>query len=103
MHAQDVIFDNERIRAEFLRWVTYFGQDDPYQSDETIGLFDVLRAHFLIADYFYSKDDGLGGVGPRDADLLHSAIYRQFVSFGGVDKWGNILRACSDAPVRSNN
>jgi len=87
MNAQDVIFDNDRIRTEFLRWVAYFGQNDPYQSDETIGLFDVLRAHFLIADYFYSKDDGLGGVGPRDADLLHSAIYRQFVSFGGVDKW----------------
>jgi len=81
------LFDNDRIRNEFNRWVTHFGNNDPYQSETTVGLFDVLRAHFLIADYFYSKDTGLGGVGPRDASLLHSAIYRQFVSFGGKDKW----------------
>lgn len=37
----------------------------------------------------YSKDTGLGGIGPREPDLLHSAVYRQFVSFGGVDKWSN--------------
>lgn len=85
--AAEVIFDNHRVRDEFLRWVEYFGESDPYQSDETVGLFDVLRAHFLIADYFYTKDTGLGGLGPRDPVLLHSAIYRQFVSFGGVDKW----------------
>lgn len=87
MALHQVLFDNIRVEREFLRWVEHFGVDDPYQSNDTVGLFDVLRAHFLIADYFYSKDSGLGGLGPRDPDLLHSAIYRQFVSFGGVDKW----------------
>lgn len=82
-----VLFDNDRVMGEYHRWMQHFGVDDPYHSDATVGLADVLRAHFLIADYFYSKDTGLGGLGPRDPSLLHSAIYRQFVSFGGVDKW----------------
>jgi len=84
---QDIIFDNEVIRKEFLRWAKHFGAEDPYQSSDTVGINDVLRAHFLIADYFYTKDTGLGGIGPRDPNLLHSAVYRQFVSFGGIDKW----------------
>lgn len=80
-------FDNDKIRDEYERWTAHFRGVDPYDSDDTIGLNDVLRAHFLVADYFYTKDTGLGGVGPRDPDLLHSAIYRQFVSYAGHDKW----------------
>ncbi len=87
MGNSDVIFDNHGIQKEFLRWVSHFGPEDPYHSADTVGMTDVLRAHFLIADYFYSKDTGLAGIGPRDADLLHSAVYRQFVSYSGVDKW----------------
>lgn len=82
-----VLFDNNKIREEYERWVAHFHGLDPYDSDDTVGLNDVLRAHFLVADYFYSKDTGLGGVRARDPDLLHSAIYRQFVSYGGHDKW----------------
>jgi len=89
MVKPDVIFDNARIENEFVRWVDHFGTEDPYHSDDTIGMMDVLRAHFLIVDYFYSKDTGLGGIGPRDPELLHSAVYRQFVAYGGVDKWTN--------------
>lgn len=89
MAVNQITFDNGRVEEEFLRWLRYFGVQDPYDSDDTIGMMDVLRAHFLIVDYFYSKDTGLGGVGPRDPDLLHSAVYRQFVSYGGQDKWSN--------------
>jgi len=87
MDRTDIIFDNARIEEEYLRWVHYFGDEDPYHSDDTVGMKDVLRSHFLIADYFYSLDTGLGGVGPRDPNLLHSAVYRQFVSYGGINKW----------------
>ena len=31
--------------------------------------------------------EGIGGVGPRDVDMLHSALHRQFSGYGGVDKW----------------
>lgn len=87
MKLDDIIFDNDRIRDEFIRWSNYFGAEDPYHSAKTVGMKDVLRAHFLIADYFYSKDTGLGGIGPREPDLLHSVVYRQFVSYRGSDKW----------------
>lgn len=89
MTGIDIIFDNTDVEKEYARWCSHFGEEDPYQSTDTIGLFDVLRAHFLVVDHFYGKDEGLGGVGPRSPDLLHSAIYRQFVSFGGKDKWAN--------------
>lgn len=92
---QEIIIENKKIKSEFDRWSNIFGLEDPYDSQETVGLKDVLRAHFLIADYFYTEDYGLGGVGPKDQNLLHSAIYRQFVSFDGVDKWKNSYERCA--------
>ncbi|MDX1454047.1 MAG: type II toxin-antitoxin system death-on-curing family toxin [Gammaproteobacteria bacterium] len=58
-------------------------------------MLDVLRAHFLIVDHFYSEGRGIGGVGPRDPNLLHSAVYRQFVSFDGNDKWKDPFERCA--------
>lgn len=81
------VFDHQAVEKEFHRWVSQLGGEDPYEAPDTMGLFDVLRAHFLIVDYFYGKDSGLGGIGPRDKNLLHSALYRPHVSLGGVPKW----------------
>lgn len=83
----EVIFVNKPIADEYQRCLGVFGHEDSYDTNETVGLLDVLRAHFLIADYFYGQQSGLGGVGPRETNLLHSAVYRQFVAFGGKDKW----------------
>lgn len=91
----EVRFESERIKQEYERWFRHFGGQDLYDSSATVGLLDVLRAHFLVADYFYEKDYGLGGVGPRDPELLHSAVYRQFVSFGGRDKWPDFYHKCA--------
>ena len=91
----EILIDNAPVRDEFNRWCNYFKNDDLYSSKDTVGLFDVLRAHFLIADYFYGEEYGIAGVGPRDANLLHSAIYRQFVSFGGKDKWNTPYERCA--------
>ncbi len=71
------------------------GGDDPYTSKETVGLHQVLKAHFLIVDFFAQEGGGVGGVGPKSIDLLHSAIYRQFVSYGGKDKWATPLEKCA--------
>lgn len=81
------VFDHAPVESEFCRWVSHLGGEDPYSIQGAIGLFDVLRAHFLIVDYFYGRDSGLGGIGPRDKNLLHSALYRPHVSLGGVPKW----------------
>lgn len=81
------LFDSKAVEAEYLRWLKHFGEEDRYDGKETVGLLDVLRAHFLIADYFFASGSGMGGIGPRESDLLHSAVYRQFVAFGGKEKW----------------
>lgn len=91
----EILIDNEPVKKEFDRWCKHFGNTDPYVSDKTIGLKDVLRAHFLIGDYFYSEGSGIAAIGPRDPNLLHSAVYRQFVSYGGKDKWATPYERCA--------
>lgn len=93
MHARrsvsqnSIIFDHPEVEDEYHRWMRDVGAEDPYAHDGLPGLHDVLRAHFLIVDYFYGQQSGLGGIGPKNMDLLHSALYRPFVSLGGVEKW----------------
>ena len=55
---------------------------------------DVLRAHYLIADYFISvEEEVLYGV--KTPDLLYSAINRQEVFFGEKEKWNSPLEKCA--------
>jgi death-on-curing family protein len=83
------------IEGEYKRWQNIVGVDDPYQSNDTVGLHELLAAHFLIIDYFAEKSYGVGGVGPRSLDLLHSALSRQFTGFGGVAKWNGLFENCA--------
>lgn len=83
------------IRKEYERWVAQIDPVDPYSGANTIGLIDVLKAHFLVADYFYQEEEGIGGIGPKNLDLLHSALYRQFIGFGGVTKWTYKFDICA--------
>jgi len=83
------------IKKEYDRWMAQLGEKDPYTGANSIGIHDVLRAHFLVADYFYNEDEGIGGVGPKSLDMLHSALYRQFISFGGIVKWTNKFDICA--------
>jgi len=78
---------NADIVAEYNRSREEVGEADPYRFGDALGLHDVLKAHFLIANYFYEAGSGLGGVGPRDINLLHSALHRQHVAFGPNRKW----------------
>src|SRR6516165_7060234 len=82
--APTVPFLHQDIYDEYLRWTRIVGDEEPYDTSKGIGIHDVLRAHFLIVDFFVeSQQRGVGGVGPRDLNLLHSAINRQFVGFEG--------------------
>lgn len=83
------------VEEEYRRWKAIVGDDDPYRSDDTVGLHDVLAAHFLIIDYFAEKKYGIGGVGPRSLDLLHSALSRQFTGFSGARKWTGPYENCA--------
>lgn len=87
---------NLTVESEYRRWIETIGPADPYLSKVTIGIHEVLQAHFLLVDYFHDIGEGLGGVGPKSVNLLHSALSRQFVSFGGQSKWSDrILVAAS--------
>lgn len=83
------------IKKEYDRCLAQIDSVDPYLEINTIGIQDVLRAHFLVADYFYKEDGGIGGIGPKNLDLLHSALYRQFIGFGGVAKWTSKFDVCA--------
>ena len=60
------------------------------ESAQAMTIRDVLRAHFLIADFFAREGEGIGGFGPKDMNMLVSAIGRQHVSFGGKEKWPTV-------------
>lgn len=84
------------VREAYERCILQF-PSDPYDSPTTIGIHDVLRAHFLIVDYFYTErnGEGIGGIGPKDPDRLHSAVYRQFTEFNGHQKYPDPLQKCA--------
>ena len=94
-------FDHPDIHREYLRWRNKINGDAAATIGDDIALSvgEVLRAHFLIAEFFADEDNGIGGIGPRDtnAHLLHSAVSRQFVAFGGTQKWTDNFQIAATA------
>ena len=84
----------EPLLREYERWLKEIG-DDPYCQDCVIGIHDVLRAHFLLVDYFFNEGEGIGGIGPKSLNMLHSAISRQVVGYGGKRKWTDDFDLCA--------
>ena len=84
-------FDNPKIKREYERWVKKLDSAGALADAraDALNWHEVLHAHFLVAEFFAAEGGGLGGVGPRNRDgaLLHSALARQFVGFGGKQKW----------------
>ncbi len=83
-------FVNPDVRNEYNRWIELCADECEQFDSCAITIVDVLDAHFSIVDYFYDERDGekaIGGVGPRDLNLLSSAIARQVTSFGEEYKW----------------
>jgi death-on-curing protein len=78
------------LSAEFERWRQEIG-DEERPHALAVTATEVLKAHFLLADYFREIGEGIGGVGPKSLHLLHSAVSRQSVSFGGRDKWQDLF------------
>jgi death-on-curing family protein len=85
---------NEPVQKEFTRWLENAGPADPYLSKFTIGLHEVLQAHFLLIDFFFDIGEGVGGVGPKNMNLLHSALARQFTEYGGKPRWRDRIQVC---------
>jgi len=77
------------IEAEFQRWCREIGPESPLLPN-AVTAEDVLRAHFMLAEYFQRREEGLGGLGPRSLHLLQSAVSRQYVSLGNTQKWSTV-------------
>jgi death-on-curing family protein len=88
-------FSHPVIRGEYDHWVRMAGSSVHYRTNETLGIRDVLRAHFLLQDYFFEQREQVGGIGPRDISMLHSTLNRQFCGFGSKDKWQNKFETCA--------
>jgi death-on-curing protein len=93
--SQPITFRNQQVREEYERIVGLVGPADPYAGKYSIGLHEVLQAHYLLVDFFTTTGEGIGGVGPKNMTLLHSALSRQFVEFGGKPKYSDRIDVCA--------
>ena len=87
--SEKLIFVEPEVEAEFRRWEALVA-DEPAIGRFSVTARDVLRAHFLLADHFRAKREGIGGVGPKSLHLLHSSVSRQSVSYRGAYKWNSL-------------
>jgi death-on-curing family protein len=78
------------LATELQRWSDQLGHDERL-SPFGVTAVEVLRAHFLLADYFGALKEGIGGVGPKSLHLLQSAVSRQYVGFSGQQKWTDLF------------
>ena len=77
----------QNLQYLYDRCIDNVGINDPYKTDKTLGIHDVLKAHFLIADFFIESGNQFIMVGPRDINLLHSSVGRQHAGYGKNMKW----------------
>ncbi len=89
-------FANPAIEREYKYYLKQL-PDLPnlFHTPTSISPSEVLKAHFLICDYFVNEGEGIGGFGPRDVNLLVSSVLRQFTGFGGKQKWDSEYLSCA--------
>jgi prophage maintenance system killer protein len=86
---------SKELQEDYERWEQEIREDN-YLSYRTLGILDVLRAHYLIIDFFADEyGEGVGGVGPKSLNLLHSTLNRQFTGYDGRAKWNTDLEICA--------
>jgi death-on-curing family protein len=83
------------VESEYQRVLMGMHNFSDHVVPHSLSIREVLRAHFLIVNHFYLEGEGLGGFGPRDFGLLHSAVNRQYVSFGNKSKWTDGFDICA--------
>ncbi|WP_413531827.1 type II toxin-antitoxin system death-on-curing family toxin [Empedobacter brevis] len=68
--------------------------DSEFQSRNLISFSDVIKSHYLIADFFM-KDGEQTICGVKDINLLGSALGRQTTGFNGQLKWKKEEEICA--------
>ena len=85
---------SEELMREYNRELKLLGETTDYE-DMLITPIDVLKAHYIITDYFASVEKGKVLSGIKNVDLLFSAVGRQHTMFGGIEKWRTPLEKCA--------
>jgi death-on-curing protein len=75
------------LREDYQRWRRALRLDDGGEVPYRLTIDSVLRAHYLLCDYFMREGEDIAAVGPRDTILLGSAVSRQGTQFENVQKW----------------
>ncbi|MBN2429403.1 MAG: Fic family protein [Deltaproteobacteria bacterium] len=83
-----------KLKEEYQFWMRQIGEDH-FAGAKTIGFNDVLRAHYLLVDYFIREGEAIAASGPKSTHLLMSAIGRQTAGYGGTLKWSDDLEVCA--------
>lgn len=81
---------NDEMSYLYARSLEDVSDFEAHITPSDLSAKDVLRAHFVIAQYFHSMGEGIGGVGLRDSGLLLSALGRQFSGNGQFLKWPSV-------------
>lgn len=84
---------NRFLRDDYERTINSIKNFHEFDREGFISFDDVLRAHYLIADYFSDEEQGIV-YGVKSEALLGSALGRQFTGFSGVDKYRTAIELC---------
>lgn len=87
------MFDSQIIKQEYERSIAMISED-PFDSEKLICYADILKAHFLIIDFFSSSEENIT-YGVKDMNLLGSTLGRQIAGFGNYTKWKTYDELCA--------
>ena len=94
----DMRYMREDLKQEYERYHE-MNPDIAELAAPLMNVSDVLRAYFILIDYFSDETANVEGetmlVGIRDMGLLASALGRQVVSFNGIAKYREPLDICA--------
>lgn len=84
---------SEKLREQYEFEANTFAPSD-YCEGDGLSESDVLKAHYILSDYFMKKGEAVS-FGVLKYDMLASAVSRQYVEFSGEKKWKDDFLRCA--------
>lgn len=87
------MFENYVVQREYERSLSLV-EEDYFESEKYISFKEILKAHFLIIDFFSTSQENIT-FGVKDMNLLGSTLGRQISGFGNYQKWRSFEQICA--------
>ena len=84
-----------RLYNNYEHWQNELCSYNENSVEFSLSLDDVLRAHYLLCDFFLREGEAIASPGPRDKTLLLSALDRQSVGFNMKLKWQDLYHVAA--------